>query len=111
MKQKIVTLTIKDKTWVFKLLNSSSYLKKHGDDSDAITMPTEKEVHFDKASLTIGVILHELMHVYVDESNTESARLTPDQVEELACTIVQEHYIDIIKYAHTIMDKFTKQEE
>lgn len=111
MKNKNIVIKIKDIDWTFVLLTSRSYHNKHGTDSGAITIPDERTVHFDKSELSMDNIYHELFHVFVDCSQTGSANLDKEQMEELGATIVQDHIHDILKYAQIIMDKFLQKEE
>jgi Zn-dependent peptidase ImmA (M78 family) len=88
---KKVTISIKDKDWDFFLYTDTSYKSMGEDyeDSDALTSFDNKKVEFNKSLFSLETIRHELFHVLVHSCNTTSSALTTNQMEELACTIVQ----------------------
>lgn len=106
-----VILPIKGSKWTFKLVNDKLYDKTHlnidGDeDSSAITLPVQREVHFRKSDITLSIIRHELLHVLVNSSLIGSSALSCHQMEELCAEIIGEHCSDLILWSDLIMNNF-----
>ena len=74
--------SIKGTEWTFYILTARSYIRKFKNDSEAITLPSDKEVYFRKDFLTSSQVRHELWHVFCEQTYTNSSNLTADQVEE-----------------------------
>lgn len=107
---KELTYNIKGKNWKFIFLTTKTYEKKHGDDSDGIADVTTRTVTFDKEVVTTGIVRHELMHVWVESSNTGSSDLKPDQVEEMCAVIFQEHGLEMCMLADQIVEDYKRLE-
>lgn len=101
-----LTVNIKGRAWIIRLLAKSVYTKNFGTDSSAITLLDKKEICVSKLDYLIGHIRHELMHAFVVESNTESAFLNAAQMEELCCSIVGDYAIEIVALADRIQTYF-----
>jgi hypothetical protein len=89
-------------------LSKTKYHKLHGFDSGAITLITEKIIDVKNDGFTTEYIRHELLHAFVAESNTESAMLNSEQIEELCASIVGEYGIEIVRLADFISNKFSQ---
>lgn len=107
----LVNVQIKGQTWKIKLWPDAQYVKKFGSDSDAITFTDKRQIHFSKRGLNIGVVRHELMHAIFAEAHVESAHLNADQIEEVACSIVQYQWNILNNLTETIIDEFLKPRE
>lgn len=90
-KKRILKYTIKGIDWEFFFQSNASYVRQHGNDSGAISYHEDGEVYFNSAYLSPGKVRHEIMHVYVASSGTNSASLTKDQMEELCAEIYESH--------------------
>lgn len=105
-----ITVSIKGRPWVFKLLSDRNFNKLHNPNGDenngAMTVPLHHEVHFPKSDWTPTDILHELGHVFKFECNTGSSVLDADQTEELMCEIIGLHAHEICTIANLITNKF-----
>lgn len=88
-------LVIKGKDWRVKMLSSSTFAKLHSLSTEGVTLPTKREMHFDKNQFSHNVFFHECLHCLVTESNTGSSDLTAGQMEELCAEILYEHYFDM----------------
>ena len=93
---------VKGTEWTVRLLPSKAYAKENGDDSSGMTHPFKKVIDFHHKHYDITTIIHELVHAYVAECNTESASLSTDQMEELICSIMGECVFDLLATAHKI---------
>lgn len=103
MKKRLFRIKIKGIEWTFRLLSDSSFIKKHGKAVRAVTMPEENLVEISKIYLCKSVILHELMHVFFDTCLITDSDLKKDQVEEVMCKIVEQHYTEIGAQADLIL--------
>lgn len=104
--KKFVTRTIKGAEWHFYLESQTVYKRKHGSDSDAITYIKEREVFFNRPGFDTNVVRHELFHIYVAESNTNSSPdFTKDDMEDLGAEIMGEHGPLIVQEADFIHNK------
>lgn len=104
--KKFVTKSIKGNEWHFYLETPTTYKRKHGNDSDAITYIKERQVFFNRAEFDTNVVRHELFHIYVAESNTVSSPdFTKDDMEDLGAEIVGESGPLIIQDADFIHNK------
>lgn len=90
-RKKFVSRNIKGSEWHFYLESHSTYIRKHGSDSGAITYIKEREVYFNKSEFDTNCVRHELFHIYIAESNTNSSPdFTKDDMEDLAAEIIGE---------------------
>ena len=104
MKKKHLTINVKGLDWSIYVQTKSAYTRNHGSDSSAITYPSSREVYFNKYDISIGLIRHELLHVFVSSNNVTSSRLSPAQIEELCCEIVQDHFRDIDMLSEKVLN-------
>jgi hypothetical protein len=95
MKKKDYILSIKGKDWHIKMLSASTFRKHHSSSSEGATLPSDREMHFDKTCFSHAVFFHECLHALVMESNTGSSDLTADQMEELCCEILYEYHAEM----------------
>jgi hypothetical protein len=103
---KFVSRTIKGSEWHFYLESGSTYKRKHGSDSDAITYVKEREVYFNRPGFDTNAVRHELFHIYISESNTNSSPdFTKDDMEDLGAEIVGEFGPLIVQEADFIHNK------
>lgn len=111
-KNKIFLFKIKGKEWKARCYAPRTYTKMHGSDSAAITVMSDRELHFNTKYLSLDYIQHELWHAFTYESNTNSSYLSNDQMEELSATIFSNHGLEIIALSIEIQQQFlTKDEE
>ena len=100
------TIQIKGSNWLVKKLSSRKFTKLHGDYA-AMTLPTDKEIHFNDKSVLPLHIRHELLHAFISECNADNVKMDIDDMEELCCTIIGEHAIEIVKLADFIQTQFS----
>lgn len=107
-KKKSLKISIKGLEWTIYSQSNMSYVRKHGNDSGAITYLQDREVFFNSGHFNPGYVRHELLHCYIASSGTNSSNLTKDQLEELCCEIVEEHYFEIGALADKIVNFILK---
>ncbi len=91
--KKTYNLKINEDVWVCKLFDNEAYEKQHGAKSEAITLPSKKEVHFKLDGLTKPTIGHEIFHVYWEYLYLESATdLQVTDVEEIIAEFISNNY-------------------
>jgi hypothetical protein len=98
-------LEVSGHVWEFFSLTKSTYQKKFGRASAGIADGDARTVHFSADQLTIRLIIHELIHVLVFESNTASSNLSAEQMEEAICDIVANNFSQLLNWAMIIYDK------
>ena len=103
------TIQIKGASWRIRQLTPRKFKKEHDQNWAAVTLPDSKEIHFNGDNFLPCHIRHELLHAFVSESNTESMNMTPDDMEELCCSLVGEFSIDIIKIADQIISQLKSE--
>lgn len=103
-----ITLSIKGVDWKFYAQTDASYRRSHGKDSDAVTYPHDRDCYFNKSRLLPGTVRHELMHVFVASSGTNSANLTVEQMEELAAEIFEQHGPEMNVLVDKLLDFFLR---
>ena len=104
--KKFVTRIIKGAEWHFYLESAATYTRKHGSDSEAITYVKEREVYFNRADFDTYTVRHELFHIYVSESNTNSSPdFTKADMEDLGAEIIGEFGPLIVQEADFIHNK------
>lgn len=103
-------IDIRGNTWNIKLLSSRTYVRKFGNDSQAITLFDDREISFDKQFLNPSTVLHELIHALVFESHINSSELTGEQTEELICELVGEYFPKLHEWCHTILTYMLRKE-
>ncbi len=90
-KAKVFSVKIKGLEWKFYAQSASSYVRKHGKDSHAITYTKDREVFFNINTLAPEYVRHELFHAYVASCSINSSSLDAEQMEEVAAEIYGEH--------------------
>ena len=108
MKKKPYKANIKGIDWEFHLQTVRAYVRDHGKDSGAITYLGDKDVYFSDSQLSPGTIRHELLHVYVASSGTNSSDLDASQMEELCAEILELHGPEIMLLTDKILEHFLK---
>jgi len=108
MKKKPYKANIKGLDWEFHLQTNSAYVRSHGNDSGAIAYTADRDVYFNTIYLSPGKIRHEILHVYVASSGTNSAYLTKDQMEELCAEIFESHGPEMTLLVDKILEHFLK---
>lgn len=94
-KKKDYTFQIKGKDWTVKMLSSTTFKRLHTGSVEGVTLPSERELHFDKNYFSHAVFFHECLHALVAESNTGSSSLTSDQTEELCCELLYDYHAEM----------------
>ena len=105
-----MTLDIKGNSWKFEVISDRTFIKRHGKehhDSGAVTSTPDNVVSFRKSSLSFHSIVHELIHVFVFESHTESMEQSLDDREELCASIISNNYFLIGSLAEKILTGLT----
>lgn len=77
------------------MIPDKAFIKLHGVEPKAVTMPSDNKVDFSKGFFSKAVVLHELMHCYYDTCLLTDSALKKDQVEEVMCKIIEHHYNEI----------------
>jgi hypothetical protein len=108
---KTIKLPIKGSEWSFVFQTEANYDKTYfkihqveEDTGDAHTVAMLKTVYISKPSFDSRICYHELLHVLVAESNSESANLTPSQMEELCCSLIASHYEELAVWTRKLLD-------
>ena len=85
LEDKVFKITINDDTWhVYAISEDDHAILEEGDYAE--TDFAKKELYIRKPSLQI--IRHELIHVFVYYTYTETVGFTPLQTEELMCELI-----------------------
>lgn len=80
------------------------------DGSLAETVFQDKEIYFKEASLRI--VRHEILHVFISYTYTDTAELTPLQQEEMFCELMSyelDNYIEVVKQVYTGLNKLKEE--
>lgn len=96
-------IEINEDKWKCVLNTKRAYIKLHGDDSDAITLTTKKEMHFRKDTFSQNVVAHELFHAYWEYlclDTTSEIKLS--DVEEIMAEFMASNYIKFYDKANLI---------
>ena len=107
--KKNLTLNILGTDWTFYLQPYATYKKEHGGDSEAVTYPSDLEVFFNKNYFTPATVRHELIHVFVASSGSNSSSLDRDQMEELCAELYGEHGPKMDLAADQIISFFSRK--
>lgn len=99
LEDKVFSLTINDDTWhVYAIAEHDHDLLEEGD--HASTSFEKKELYIRKK--TLQIIRHELIHVLVFYTYTETVSFTPLQTEELMCELISWNWDKINKLSNEI---------
>lgn len=107
-KPKHFSAQIKGHEWKFFAQTASTYKRKHGNDSHAITYTKEREVYFKINELSPDYCRHEIFHCYIASCSTNSASLTTDQMEELCAELFGEHGAEMNLLVDQILNFFLR---
>lgn len=116
MKGRIFSIKIKGASWRIRLLNNTAFkalpVEKTGGYYVAFCDEVERELVFNLVNLSRGVVMHEILHAFVAETNTESTvNITIVDMEEICCSIIQNHFMDMMKICDKIIYSAMKQLE
>ena len=85
---RVKKIKIRDETWTFKLVSEKTLNKHFEEDWAAAFVDTAaKKVLLAKEHIDLNVIRHELWHIFFSHTYTNSAILTPEQVEEVSADL------------------------
>lgn len=102
---KELALPIRGVTHKFRLLDDLNYDRTHGEDSNGITNSITWVVDFRASSFSLRIVRHELLHAYINTSFTDTAIVSPIQVEENAAEIFGHFGPEMLKNADLIFKK------
>lgn len=102
-------INIKGNEWVVKYLTPKQFVKEAGKDQvygagAYTTVDGSRKIVLQKGECSIGIIKHELGHAIVSESPVQSAELSPHQVEEMMCEIIEKDWGLITKLTEQIVN-------
>lgn len=101
-----IVLKIKGREWTFLLLHDKAFIKIHGDDAMAMTIPGKYEVHFRKSDWSTVAIKHEIGHILHFASLVSSSEMSTEDIVELMCEIIGEHCEEIILWTNRVVERF-----
>jgi hypothetical protein len=102
LEDKYFKIKIKGDDWnIYKIDYEDNYTLD--DDSLAETTFENKEIHFKDTSLRI--VRHELLHVFISYTYTDTANLTPLQQEEMFCEMLGYELDNFISITNIIFNK------
>lgn len=107
-RQKTLKYNIRGDEWKIVVYSPSIYVKRLGQDSAALTETDKKFIAFDAGEMTEGIVLHELVHVFVSYLNHDDANLTIDQFEEMMATMIERSGKELISISEDIWKKISK---
>jgi hypothetical protein len=105
---KVFNAKIKGHDWKFYAQSSSTYNRKHGTDSHAITYTKDREIYFKISELSPDYVRHEVFHAYIASCSTNSSQLTKDQMEELCAELFGEHGAEMNLLVDQILNFFLR---
>lgn len=108
MKKKPYKATVKGIDWEFHLQTNAQYVRYNGKDSGAITYLGDKDVYFNASQLSPGIVRHEIFHVFIASSGINSATLTADNMEEIACEMYEVHGPEMDLLVDKILEHFLR---
>lgn len=86
-------IQINDESWVCRVWPAKTYVKMHGNDSDAITNLVDKYMDFKDDAFLIETVSHELMHAYFKYLHLDSV-VNPkiEDIEEIIASWMGTNY-------------------
>lgn len=95
--------------WEYRLYDEKSFIKKHPDceDSGALVLLSQRQLHFTEEQLDMGTIRHEVRHAFTHELCIGSANLELLQFEEIQCTLDQNRWDEMQEVSTTIYENLT----
>lgn len=113
IKNNQIIVNIKGRDWTFILMSDKAFDKLNNADGGSragVTLPNQYICQFRKSDWCLTDIIHEIGHILYHMSETATAGLTPDQVEETMCQLVAKNYFHIGLWASLIAEKFFGRE-
>lgn len=103
-----------DESWEAYLITLEEMIELNSDDDDIeVDEETKGFVDFKDKCFFIqegcvnkGTIRHELLHVYINQHNLESADVTVDQLEEIIATFFERHHDKYVKKVNQLYKKY-----
>lgn len=90
--------------WVIYLVDDDDEVIAEKD-SAAETDPEKHEIHFREGEITMSVIMHELWHAYFSYTNTDTANLDNNQMEEVSAQVFAYNAIKMTEQAKNIHNR------
>lgn len=97
------TIKVLEIKWKVSLLDADAFHRRFKEHAQGFALTDTKEiVLLDDDDLTLGVVIHELVHAYFDGVCTSSACLDLDQQEEVFAELFETHGITLIRQARRL---------
>lgn len=95
-------------TWDVNVFSPDDYINKHGTDSRGITVTDKFIMDFREDELNIELVVHELVHAYLD-SQVNFFSIEEDKQEENVAEFFEKFGSRIIHDSRIIYDQLTKE--
>ncbi len=95
---KTTVVQIKGDDWVCMLFSKEDYISLH-DDSDGITLPEKKEIHFHEGEeFNLDTVCHELFHAYWTNLHLpDKWKMKVEKIEEIAACMIGANIMSLSK--------------
>jgi len=91
------------KEWTAHCLAPSTFSRRHGKKTVAITLCDDKAIYFRIGETSKETVIHEIFHAFLSEHGASSMDLTAVQMEELCAEMFSKHAELILATAGIIM--------
>lgn len=103
--KKTIKIVVGHDEWTCHLWRSRAYIKKHGDDSMAMTTPGSLLIDFRDDELSVDVVAHELTHAYFKYLHLDSTtNLQVEDFEEIVASWLGTNFMRFAKQANELYD-------
>ncbi len=96
--------TIMEDSWVLYLIDEDDDVTLEGD-LRALIKFEQKEIYFKPDGLTLNIVMHELIHLYLGYTYIDDADLNSEQTEEVCASLFADRGESIVIKAKDIYNK------
>jgi hypothetical protein len=93
-------------SWTVYYCTEGFFKKKYGKECLGVTETDDKQIYLRVKKLKSEVVIHELVHAYMEELCTTPAGLAPEQVEEVAADLFGKYGAKILRQSQQIIDAY-----
>lgn len=103
-----ISFHILGEKWTAFYHEDDKYVRRHGNDSEAVAILEKREIHFNAEDFSPIVVRHEIWHGFCHFQVISSAYLTTDQTEEVYAEMFGRWGEDMLKISRKLYNYFKK---
>ena len=101
--KRVIKIEILGHPWTVRVLTKAVFERRFNKSTLAICIGYKKTIYLCSTEISFETVCHELTHAFFSEMGTNSASLSGEQLEEVACDLVSKYGGRILELAGRVM--------